>query len=141
MTALAERRPFVVAAAQMCAGDDVGANLTVCRALAAEAARGGASLFALPECFAFIGRRATDRVAVAERLDRPGPILDGVRDMAREHGMWVVAGGLPESSPHSASKTYNTCLLVDPSGETRAVYRKIHLFDVRIPGRAELSES
>src|SRR5262245_29995338 len=66
---------FTVGAAQMCATDDVAANLAICRALAAEAARRGASLFALPECFAFLGRRPTERQAVAERIDGSGPIL------------------------------------------------------------------
>lgn len=135
-----ERKPFLVAAAQVCATDDVAANLAACRDLAAEARARGASLFALPECFAFLGRGLTDRLAVAERLDGDGPILAAVREMAREHRMWVVAGGLPEVSP-SPSKTYNTCLVVDPSGESRSVYRKIHMFDVHIPGRAELRES
>ena len=137
----AERKPFVVAAAQLCAGDDVAANLTVCRRLAAEAAGRGAALLALPECFAFIGRRMGDRLAVAERLDQPGPILGAVREIAQQHRMWVVAGGMPEPSPRSETKTFNTCLVVDPSGEIRAVYRKIHMFDVNIPGRAELMES
>jgi predicted amidohydrolase len=136
-----ERRAFTVAAAQMCAGDDVVANLAACRELAAEAARQGAALLALPECFALVGRRMTDRLAVAEVLDRPGPIVGAVREMAREYHMWIVAGGMPEVSPRCESKAYNTCLLVDPDGETRAVYRKIHLFDVQIPGRAELLES
>lgn len=133
------REKFVAAAAQLCASDDVAANLAVCRALAAEAAGRGAALFALPECFSFIGKRMGDRLAIAERLDQPGPILRAVREMAREHRLWVVAGGLPEAA--SESKTFNTCLVVDPSGETRAVYRKIHMFDVHIPGRAELRES
>lgn len=136
-----ERRAFIVAAAQLCAGDDVGANLAACRELAADAAGRGAALFALPECFGFIGRRAGDRLAVAEELDRPGPMLLAVRDIARGYGMWVVAGGLPEKAAGSGEKAYNTCLLVDPTGEFRAVYRKIHLFDVQIPGRAELRES
>jgi predicted amidohydrolase len=136
----AEKRAFTAAAAQLCATDDVAANLAVCRALAEEAARRGAELFALPECFGFLARRPGDRLAVAEHLDRPGPIVEMVREIARRHGMWVIAGGLPEASPEPG-KTYNTCLVVDPSGETRAVYRKIHMFDVKIPGRAELCES
>jgi predicted amidohydrolase len=135
-----ERKPFVAAAAQVCATDDVAANLAVCRSLAAEAAERGAVLFTLPECFAFLGRGLGDRLAVAERLDGGGPIVTEVREIARRHGMWVVAGGLPEVS-NSASRTFNTCLVVDPTGETRAVYRKIHMFDVKIPGRAELCES
>jgi predicted amidohydrolase len=136
-----ERGPFVVAAAQLCATDDVRANLALCRQLAAEAASRGAALFALPECFAFIGRRMGDRLAVAEQLEGPGPIVTAVRDIARTHGMWVLAGGFPEISPRAQEKTYNTSLLVDPSGETRACYRKMHMFDVHIPGRAELRES
>ncbi|HTE55281.1 MAG TPA: carbon-nitrogen hydrolase family protein [Kofleriaceae bacterium] len=135
-----ERKPFIVAAAQLCSTNDVTANLAVCRKLAADAAERGAEMFALPECFAFIGRTLGDRLPVAERLDRPGPIVEEVRDMARKHRMWVVAGGMPEVSG-VPQKTYNTCLVVDPDGETRAVYRKIHMFDVKIPGRAELCES
>jgi deaminated glutathione amidase len=141
MTPARGQRPFLVAAAQLCSGDQVDANLALCRDLAGQAARRGASLFALPECFAFVGRRMIDRLAVAEPLDRPGPILRAVRDMAVDNRMWVVAGGMPEPSPLSDARTYNTLLLVDPSGETRAVYRKLHLFDVQIPGRAELRES
>lgn len=131
----------MVAAAQLCATDDVAANLAVCRRLAAEAAGRGAAVFMLPECFAFIGRRMGDRLAVAEELERPGPIVGAVREMAREHRMWVLAGGLPERSARSPDRTFNTSLLVDPGGETRACYRKIHMFDVQIPGRAELRES
>lgn len=138
--AQAERRPFTAAAAQMCATDDVAANLAVCRELAGEAARRGATLFALPECFAFLARRPGDRLAVAEHIDGSGPIVEMVREIARRHRMWVVAGGMPEVSPEPG-KTYNTCLVVDPSGETRAAYRKLHMFDVKIPGRAELCES
>lgn len=135
-----ERKPFVVAAAQMRATDDVTANLAACKALAAQAAERGAALLALPECFAFLGRGLRDRLAVAERLDGDGPILTAVRDMARRNRLWVVAGGLPEVSA-SPEKTYNTCLVVGPDGESRSVYRKIHMFDVHIPGRAELRES
>jgi deaminated glutathione amidase len=134
------RGSFIAAAAQLCSSDDVAANLAVCRTLAADAAARGAALLALPECFSFIGKRMGDRLAIAERLERPGPIVGAVREIAREHRMWVVAGGMPEVSS-DPSKTFNTCLVVDPAGETRAVYRKIHMFDVKIPGRAELCES
>jgi predicted amidohydrolase len=133
---------FTVAAAQMCSTEDLAGNLATVRRLAAEAAARGAALFALPECFPFIGRKLDDKLAVAESLDGDGPIVETVREIATTHAMWVVAGGLPEKLPGGAGdRVYNTCLVVDGAGERRAAYRKIHLFDVAIPGRAELRES
>lgn len=141
-------RTFVAAALQMCAGDDLATNLSICKRLAADAAQAGASLLVLPECFAFLGTRMHDRFAIAETIDpdHPGPILAAVVEMARVHGLWVIAGGMPEIPPEDAdkgaiSRTYNTCVVVSPSGELTALYRKIHLFDVNIPGRAVLVES
>jgi predicted amidohydrolase len=140
-------RKFVTAAVQMCAGDDVRANLQVCKRLAAEAAGAGAALLVLPECFAFIGLAERDKFAVAEVIDaaRPGPILNAVLDMARSQGVWVIAGGMPEILPEQAgaeiTRTYNTCVVVSPAAEIAATYRKIHLFDVDIPGGAVLCES
>ena len=132
---------FRAAAAQLCAGDDRAANLERAAELARQAAAEGAQLFSLPECFAFIGRRMADKLAVAESLEEPGPILSAIRAMAREHRMWVAAGGVPERMAGAEDRVFNTLVLVDPEGETRSVYRKIHLFDVHIPGRAELRES
>jgi deaminated glutathione amidase len=134
-------RGFRVAAVQMCATEDVAANLARCAALVAEAAAQDAELVTLPECFAFIGRKMGDNLAVAESLDGGGPIVSAVREMARKSQVWLAAGGLPERAPEGDARVYNTFLLCDPAGETRAVYRKIHLFDVSIPGRAELKES
>jgi predicted amidohydrolase len=141
-------RRFRVAALQMCAGSDLAANLALCRQRAAEAADRGAALLVLPENFAFLGAAEGDRLAVAEALDpaAPGPILSALADMATRHGLWIVGGGMPEMIPpprpdELAAKTYNTCVVVDPQGALVARYRKIHLFDIDLPGRAVLRES
>ena len=47
--------------------------------------------------------------------------------------MWVVAGSFHEIGP-DAEHTYNTSLVFDRDGGLAATYRKIHLFDVDIPG-------
>ncbi|MEN8259271.1 MAG: nitrilase-related carbon-nitrogen hydrolase, partial [Pseudomonadota bacterium] len=47
-----------------------------------------------------------------------------------------VAGGFYDWSAGSATRTYNACVAIAPSGEIAAIYRKIHLFDVDIPGGA-----
>jgi hypothetical protein len=134
---------FRVGAVQMCATEDVAGNLERCAALTAEAAcaRGRAGL--APRVLRLHRRKMADKLPLAESLDGGGPIVDAVREMARRSQVWLAAGGLPERAEpeEEGRRVYNTFLLCDPAGETRAVYRKIHLFDVAIPGRAELKES
>tara|TARA_R110002096_G_scaffold44526_8_gene120294 strand:+ start:110238 stop:111116 length:879 start_codon:yes stop_codon:yes gene_type:complete len=137
---------------QLCSNGDLLANLATCERLVSQAAARGASLVVLPECFAFLGEREQDKFEVAEFLvlgalpDSAGPILRSITKMATEHNLWVIAGGIPELRPEDAelpTKTtaYNTCAVVSPAGELVSAYRKIHLFDVDIPGGATLKES
>ncbi|HET6613452.1 MAG TPA: carbon-nitrogen hydrolase family protein [Kofleriaceae bacterium] len=138
---------FRAACAQLCATEDRERNLETAKGLAARAASDGAKLFVLPECFGFLGQNEAAKLAVAEVLstDNPGPILGAVIDIATRHGMWVIGGGIAERLEDGAANrdtaTYNTCAVVSPSGELCARYRKIHLFDVDIPGGATLRES
>jgi predicted amidohydrolase len=127
---------LAVAAVQLSSQDDVARNLERARALGAEAARRGAQLVVLPENFAFMGDEAGKR-AIAESVEEArGPIVAMVRNLARESGVWVVAGGMPERSD-DVNRPYNTSLLVSPGGDVVSRYRKIHLFDVETPdGRA-----
>jgi len=130
-----------VGAVQMRSTDDLAANLAHVRARTAQAADGGARLVVLPECFSFLGRKEGDKLAIAESLESGGPILDTVRDLATRHGIWIVGGGTPERLAGDPQRTYNTALVVDPRGALVARYRKVHLFDVDIPGGAVLRES
>ena len=54
--------------------------------------------------------------------------------------MGVLAGSIPETGP-DAGHVYNTSVLIGTSGETLASYRKIHLFDIDIPGQVSFQES
>lgn len=136
-----------VGAVQICSTADLDANLAKCRELVARAAADGARLVVLPECFSFLGRAEADKLATAEAFDpdapaaSDGPIRAALRELATRHGVWLVAGGTPERVPGDARRTYNTALAIDPRGELVARYRKIHLFDVDIPGGAVLRES
>lgn len=130
-----------VGAVQMCSTADLAANLATCRALAARAAAEGGQLVVLPENFALLGRGEADKLAAAESLEHGGPIGDTLREIATRHGVWVVGGGMPERVPGDERRTYNTAVVIAPSGERVARYRKIHLFDVDIPGGATLRES
>jgi deaminated glutathione amidase len=130
-----------VAAIQMCSTEDLSANLAVCRDLTAKASADGAKLVVLPECFSFLGRREGDKLAIAESLEAGGPVMATLRELAVRHGIWMIGGGTPEIVPGDAGRTYNTAVAIDPRGELIARYRKIHLFDVDIPGGAVLRES
>ncbi|KAL3895086.1 MAG: hypothetical protein SGCHY_004907 [Lobulomycetales sp.] len=62
--------------------------------------------------------------------------------MARDAKVWLVGGSFPEatSTDHS-SKLYNTCLVHSPDGDLVATHRKVHLFDIDIPGKITFKES
>ena len=130
-----------VAAVQICSTDDQARNLVRCRELTAAAAADGAQLVVLPEGFAFLGRSERDKLAVTEDLDGDGPVASALRELAARHGVWIVGGGTPERVPGDPAHAYNTAAVIDPRGALVARYRKIHLFDVDIPGGAVARES
>jgi predicted amidohydrolase len=127
------------AVVQLTSGPELNANLTRCEALIGEAARRGAELAVLPENFALMGENEQAKFEIAEVLDGNGTILGRMREIARKNTIALVLGGMPERA--SASHVFNTNVYLDARGEIRAIYRKIHLFDVAIPDGAEYRES
>ncbi|MCC6214462.1 MAG: carbon-nitrogen hydrolase family protein [Polyangiaceae bacterium] len=130
---------LTVAALQMEAQDDVPTNLEVVRR-GVEAARArGARVILLPENFAFMGPEEGKR-ELAERLGDGGPIQRALASAAREVGIAILAGGFPERS-EAPDRPYNACVAFDAQGVLRAVYRKIHLFDVDLVDGTSYRES
>ncbi len=129
--------PFLVACAQMRVSDDKERNLGVAERRIAEAADRGARLVVLPEMF--LWRGSEDRIAsAAEALD--GPSAERLAGAARRAEITVVAGSFYESDA-SGGLPFNTTVVYGPDGARLGVYRKIHLFDVAIPGRVEVRET
>jgi nitrilase len=125
------------AAIQMNSGPDVSANLDLTDRLLGEAANDGCVLAVLPENFALMPEKGTDKAKHAE-TPGSGPIQEFLADAARRHGLWVVAGSIPLVSPEIAAlRVYGACPVYNPDGEAKALYRKIHLFDVDLVDKQE----
>ncbi|KAI6676418.1 hypothetical protein NL676_037214 [Syzygium grande] len=127
-----------VATAQMTSIDDLAANFATCSRLVQEAASAGAKLLCFPESFSFIGANDEDSVKIAEPLD--GPIMQQYRSLARESKIWLSLGGFQEKGSEEAH-ICNTHVVIDDAGNIRSSYRKIHLFDVDVPGGRSYKES
>jgi predicted amidohydrolase len=121
-----------VAAVQLNSTDDRAANLLQADRLTRAAAADGASLIVLPEKWPAMG---SDEQLRKEAETLEGPTVRWARDIARELAVDLVAGSFLERVP-SREKLFNTSVHVDPHGEVRAVYRKIHMFDVDVAGRS-----
>jgi nitrilase len=125
----------------MNSGPDVAANLELAERLIAEAAAEDCRLVALPENFALMAERGRDKAHHAEQPGE-GPIQAFLAAAAAQHRTWIVAGSMPLVSPAIGDeRVYGACPVYDDSGIQRALYRKIHLFDVDLDDSESYRES
>jgi len=124
-----------VAAIQMNSQSDVQGNLQLADQLLAEAAADGCQLVLLPENFALMPEKGRDKNRHAEH-EGDGPIQEFLSSAANRLGLWIVAGSMPLASPE-AERVYGACPVYDDNGAQQALYRKIHLFDVKLPDHEE----
>jgi nitrilase len=129
---------FRVAAIQMASGPQVNANLEEATRLIALAATTGARIIALPEYFALMGMRDTDKVEAME-ADGAGPIQDWMAEIAAKHQVWLIGAGVPIASD-IPGKVRNSCLVYDKSGKRVVRYDKIHLFSLSM-GQEQFNEA
>lgn len=121
-----------VAAVQLNSTADPAENLAVADRLTRAAAADGASLIVLPEKWTAMGEDEQLREA-AETLD--GRAIAWARATAAELGVELVAGSIVERVA-GREKLANTSVHVGADGELKAVYRKLHMFDVEVDGRS-----
>jgi predicted amidohydrolase len=125
-----------IAVCQLNPREDRAANLAAARAALSDAASRGADLAVLPELVDYMG--PGDRAPKPEPVD--GEFGSFMAEAARELGIWVHAGSFREEGPDDC-RAYNTSLVFDRDGRLATAYRKIHLYDVEIPGRVSYHES
>jgi len=139
------RKPLKLACVQLACGPDKSANLSNARSKVLEAARAGANLVVLPECFnspygCDYFPQYAETLLPSPPTEAQSPSYHALSAMAGEAGIYLVGGSIPELVP-STGKHYNTCLVFGPRGQHLATHRKVHLFDIDIPGKITFRES
>src|SRR5688572_206010 len=129
-------KPFD-AVAQMNSVDDIESNFQAVEHLCKDAKARGASLVCFPENFAFMPRRPSDALQMAETLD--GKLFSRYRAIAHALNLEISYGGFQEKA--SSDRFYNTHVIVNASGEVKAAYRKIHLFAADLPDGTRSNEA
>eukprot|EP00294_Goniomonas_avonlea_P004000 CAMPEP_0114568264 /NCGR_PEP_ID=MMETSP0114-20121206/15959_1 /TAXON_ID=31324 /ORGANISM="Goniomonas sp, Strain m" /LENGTH=269 /DNA_ID=CAMNT_0001754983 /DNA_START=132 /DNA_END=942 /DNA_ORIENTATION=+ len=134
-----ETRPtFKIALLQLAVGADKPANLENAAAKIKEAASNGAKVVVLPECFncpygnTFFPQYAED----VKSGDSPSAAM--LASAAKDSKVFVVGGSIPE---RDGDQLFNTSLTFDPEGQCVGKHRKVHLFDIDIPGGICFKES
>eukprot|EP00742_Colponemidia_sp_Colp-10_P002343 GILJ01002499.1.p1 GENE.GILJ01002499.1~~GILJ01002499.1.p1 ORF type:complete len:314 (-),score=31.12 GILJ01002499.1:35-928(-) len=142
---------FRLALCQMSVGADKAANLVRAHGLIQKAAQNGANVIVLPEIFNSPYSNASFPV-YAEPIPVPpsgcpegaeldlsaSPSVKMIVDAAKETNTYIIGGSLPE---REGDRLYNTSVIADRTGRILAKHRKVHLFDIDIPGKMTFRES
>ncbi|KAI0693894.1 carbon-nitrogen hydrolase [Cytidiella melzeri] len=133
---------------------DKSANLQHARDMILKAAQGSANdekpdVIVLPECFnspyghvhfpvyaETIGFEPGKQFETGKTESESVKVLS---ETAKETGIWLIGGTIPERAIDG--KLYNTAVVFSPEGELVATHRKVHLFDIDIPGKIKFKES
>eukprot|EP01041_Mallomonas_annulata_P005169 gene5169-10338_t len=138
-----------LALCQLKVGSDKEENIRRAKDKLQQAKVNGAELIVLPECW-----NSPYSTASFPQYAEIVPNVNGIPDksaspsvfmlceQAKALGVWIIGGSVPErdnSTPES--RLYNTCIVANPLGEIVGKHRKVHLFDIDVPGRIRFKES
>ena len=133
-----------VALCQFPVTEDKNVNHETASDYLTRAAESGAQLAVLPEIWngpyatAAFEEYAEVLPNVGDTSSDDSPSAQLLMEHAKKTGMWIVGGSVPESDN---GKIYNTCLVIDPTGKVVGKHRKVHLFDIDVPGGITFFES
>jgi omega-amidase len=108
----------------------------------------GAQMAVLPEIWnspyatAAFPEYAEKMPDIGDKSCGESPSSELLKNLSKEHSIWIVGGSIPERTTEDGKeKIYNTCLVFDPEGNIVAKHRKVHLFDIDVPGGITFFES
>ncbi|XP_031107403.1 omega-amidase, chloroplastic-like [Ipomoea triloba] len=131
---------FKIALCQLSVTTDKEKNIARAKKAIEDAAQQGAQLVLLPEIWN--SPYSNDSFPqYAEDIDAgfdASPSTRMLSELAKSLQITIIGGSIPE---RSGDKLYNTCCVFGTNGELLAKHRKIHLFDIDIPGQMTFKES
>ncbi|KAL3668061.1 hypothetical protein V7S43_006927 [Phytophthora oleae] len=137
---------FKLALCQIAVGDDKQKNIATATAAVTEAAQNAAQVVSLPECwnspyattsFPQYAEEIPEKKAQLNEKDHPSTFA--LSQLAAKLQIFLVGGSIPEKD--AAGKVYNTSVIFSPEGEIVGKHRKVHLFDIDVPGKITFKES
>lgn len=127
-----------ISVVQMNSGADKAGNLdSAQRLVRSVVAQERPDLVVLPEYFAFLGE-GRDAIHGSAETFPDGPAYRCMSALAAQLGVTLHAGSMVEKC---GTSHYNTSVVFDAQGRQIAKYRKLHLFDIDVPGGLSYRES
>eukprot|EP01084_Bolivina_argentea_P168685 292480_1 len=143
---------FKLGLCQIMVGDDKQQNLkTACNAIQ-EAVNKGADIIVLPEIFnspysndsfpVYCEPVPEVNTSLSQINQTTSPSTYMLSNAAKSHNKYIIGGSIPEQIyENDVKKLYNTCLIFNQNGDIIGKYRKMHLFDINVPGKMTFYES
>ncbi|KAH9577682.1 Carbon-nitrogen hydrolase [Trypanosoma melophagium] len=115
-----------VSLCQMAVGRSKETNISKAVSMITDAAKRGAKLAVLPECFnSPYGTKYFKEYS--EDISAGNPTFDAISKAARDNNIWVMAGTIPEKYD---GKLFNSSMIFDSEGNLQHIHRKVHLFRI-----------
>ena len=149
-----------LALCQLHVTEDKSSNLIQAADAISSAAADGAKLIVLPECFnspydtkcfpeyaeeipsplilPSVALTETPTSDVSDVDEKKHPSTHMLCSNAKKHSVYIIGGSIPE---REGKNVYNTCVVVGPDGNIILKHRKMHLFDIDVPGKITFRES
>ena len=130
-------RKYKIAVVQMDTQNDKGENMRAACRFIDEAVSQGAKLVSFPEVMNLVGENVGEG---GEAEPIPGYTTGILMERAKEYGVYIHSGSFREEIAGEA-RSYNTSVIIDPTGKIISTYRKLHTFDVTLPDGTVCDES
>jgi deaminated glutathione amidase len=129
-----------IAVHQMCSGIDPAKNAGAIERQIGAASAAGAQFYFAPEMSGLLDSNRK-RAAASITAEGKNPVLMVAQRAAKQNAIWVHLGSIPVLSEVEEGKFANRSIVIDPQGEIRARYDKMHLFDVDLESGESWRES